>query len=77
MLVDLVASPTRTTCAYKGHAAYWSTRIGDGEVADIAWSYPDPFPEATALRGLVAFFDEQVDVVVDGERRNRPVTPWS
>ena len=25
----------------------------------------------------IAFFNELVDVVVDGERLERPVTPWS
>ena len=26
---------------------------------------------------LIAFFDERIDVRLDGERRARPVTPWS
>jgi uncharacterized protein (DUF427 family) len=46
-------------------------------VPDLAWSYEDPLHDAAAVRGLVAFFDERVDVVLDGERRERPVTPWS
>lgn len=25
----------------------------------------------------VAFFNERVDVFVDGERQERPITPWS
>jgi hypothetical protein len=29
------------------------------------------------VRDLLCFFDERVDVVVDGERRPRPRTPWS
>jgi hypothetical protein len=29
------------------------------------------------VRDLVAFYDEKVDVVVDGSRRGRPHTEWS
>jgi Uncharacterized protein conserved in bacteria len=44
---------------------------------DIAWSYPDPQHDAARVRDLIAFFDERIDVILDGERRARPVTPWS
>jgi uncharacterized protein (DUF427 family) len=74
---DLVPSATRSTCAYKGHASYWSPVVAGTPVPDLAWSYEDPLHDATAVRGLVAFFDERVDVVLDGVRRERPVTPWS
>ncbi len=69
----LAPSSTRTTCAYKGHATYWSV-VG---LPDVAWSYPEPLREASEIAGRVAFLDERVDVVIDGERRERPVTPWS
>jgi uncharacterized protein (DUF427 family) len=74
---ELVPSPTRTTCAYKGHAGYWSAVVAGTPVPDLAWSYAEPLHDAAAVRGLVAFFDERVDVVLDGVRRERPVTPWS
>jgi uncharacterized protein (DUF427 family) len=77
VVADLVASPTRTTCAYKGHASYWSPVVGGREVPDLAWSYEQPLREAAQVAGRVAFFDEKLDVVVDGVRRERPVTPWS
>ena len=35
------------------------------------WSYEQPLPDAAELTGLVAFWDERVDVFLDGERRNR------
>jgi uncharacterized protein (DUF427 family) len=69
----LKPSPTRTFCAYKGEASYLSL---DGE-ADVAWTYPAPLREAAEVTGRIAFFDEHVDVVVDGARLERPVTPWS
>jgi uncharacterized protein (DUF427 family) len=73
----LAPSPTRTWCAYKGQASYFSASVGGHLVPDIAWSYPDPQHDAARVRDLIAFFDERVDVTLDGERRARPVTPWS
>ncbi|MBM6399166.1 DUF427 domain-containing protein [Phycicoccus sonneratiae] len=75
----LEPSTSRTTCAYKGHARYWSLPARDGApaVEDLAWSYPDPLPEVAAVRDLVCFYAERTDLVVDGEPVPRPVTPWS
>jgi uncharacterized protein (DUF427 family) len=73
----LVPTPTRTRCPYKGEAVYWSVQVGADRLEDIAWSYPAPIPEAPKIENLVAFFDEKVDVVVDGVLRERPVTRWS
>jgi uncharacterized protein (DUF427 family) len=46
-------------------------------VPDLAWTYPDPLHEAAHVRDLVCFFTERLDVVLDGRRLDRPVTPWS
>ena len=73
----LIPSPSRTWCAYKGQASYFSASVGGRLVPDIAWTYEDPLHDAAQVRGLVAFFDERIDVILDGERRARPVTPWS
>jgi uncharacterized protein (DUF427 family) len=69
----LQPSETVTYCAYKGRATYWSL---EGE-ADVAWTYREPLRDASEVAGRIAFFDERVDVIVDGERLDRPVTPWS
>ena len=74
---ELAPSATRTWCAYKGEASYFSVSAGGRLVPDIAWSYPDPQHDAARVRDLIAFFDERIDVILDGERRARPVTPWS
>jgi uncharacterized protein (DUF427 family) len=44
---------------------------------DIAWSYPTPIAENPRIAGLICFRNERLDLVVDGERLERPVTPWS
>ncbi|MFE9021230.1 DUF427 domain-containing protein [Streptomyces sp. NPDC007808] len=67
----------RTGCPYKGRARYWTWR-GAGEVPrNIAWSYAEPLPAVAPVKGLVAFYNEAVDITVDGERLERPVTPFT
>ena len=73
----LEPTATHTVCAYKGQASYWSARVGDDVLADIAWSYPEPLNDATPVRDLIAFLTERLDLVVDGEPQPRPRTPWS
>jgi uncharacterized protein (DUF427 family) len=74
---ELTPSGTRTYCAYKGQASYWSAAVGDRVVPDIAWTYQQPRHDAALVHGLIAFFNERLDVIVDGERLERPITPWS
>jgi len=54
-----------------------SATVGGQVIPDIAWTYQAPRHDAARVGGLMAFFDERVDVVVDGERRERPLTPWT
>jgi uncharacterized protein (DUF427 family) len=51
--------------------------VGERSVTDLAWTYEQPLPEAARVAGLVAFFNERVDVVLDGVALERPQTPWS
>lgn len=66
-------SETTTFCAYKGQASYWSLEGED----DVVWSYPHPLREAAQVTDRFAFLNERVDLVIDGEPLERPVTPWS
>jgi uncharacterized protein (DUF427 family) len=77
VVAELVPSTTTTTCPYKGVAEWFSVRVGDRLVEDLVWSYPTPIPENPRIAGLTCFLNEKVDLVVDGERQERPVTPWS
>lgn len=77
--MDLL-EPTKshTECPYKGIASYYSVRIGDQVVEDIAWYYPFPHLEVGKIQNLISFYDEKVDAVyVDGEKQDRPKTHWS
>jgi uncharacterized protein (DUF427 family) len=73
----LEPSDTETHCPYKGQASYWSVRIGDTLHPDLAWSYRSPFPESQKIAGLIAFWDEKVDVFVDGVHQEHPKTPFN
>ena len=64
--VDLLEpSFTTTRCPYKGIAHYWSLRLDDRYEKDIAWSYPEPFHDGDAVRGLLCFIEDRVDLKVD------------
>jgi uncharacterized protein (DUF427 family) len=70
-------SDTQTHCPYKGTASYWSVDTGQGLHTDIAWIYRTPLPESQKVAGLTCFYDERVEVFLDGERQARPDTPFS
>ena len=44
---------------------------------DIAWTYDFPTRELSPIAGLIAFYNEKVDVFLDGEPQARPVTHFS
>jgi uncharacterized protein (DUF427 family) len=68
----LTACDTTSRCAYKGVATYFDA--GDERV--IAWTYEDPMWDGERVRGLICFFNERVDLEVDGAMQERPLTPW-
>ena len=73
-----VPCPTVTRCPYKGTTTdYWSAVVGGTVHADLAWSYGFPTRQLLPIAGLVAFFNERVDLFVDGERQERPVTHFA
>jgi uncharacterized protein (DUF427 family) len=70
-------SATQTHCPYKGTAAYWSVQASGQLHADIVWIYRTPLPESQKIAGLACFYDEKVDVYLDGELQPRPKTHFS
>lgn len=73
----LVPSATHTGCAYKGRASYHSVRVGEHEERDVVWFYRDPLPGVERIRDRLCFYNERVDLHLDGELQERPVTPFS
>ncbi|MDZ4091894.1 MAG: DUF427 domain-containing protein [Arthrobacter sp.] len=72
----LEESPKRSVCPYKGQARYWSYP-GSAQGRNLAWSYDRRYLDAAQIHGLISFFNERVDLTVDGVLQPRPVSPWS
>ena len=73
----LEPTSARTHCPYKGEARSWSVNLGDKVYRNIVWGYPSPIPETPKIKGLLCFYNEKVDIFVDGELQPRPESPWS
>jgi len=73
----LEATDTITHCPYKGDASYWNLRLGDTTYRDFVWAYPRPIPEIPKIENLLCFYNEKVDLYVDGELQERPTTPFA
>ncbi|WP_220794404.1 DUF427 domain-containing protein [Nocardioides pelophilus] len=74
-----VLTPTtnRSACPYKGFAEeYWSLP-GVEEGDNVAWSYAAPFRAVERIAGRIAFYNEVVDITVDGAEQIRPRSPFS
>jgi uncharacterized protein (DUF427 family) len=71
----LVPTATVTSCPYKGKTSgYWSVRVGERVHPDLVWAYDFPTRQLLPIAGMIAFYNEKVDVTVDGRRLERPVT---
>jgi uncharacterized protein (DUF427 family) len=68
-------SDTSTHCPYKGNAAYWSVDTGTRVHKDVVWIYRTPLPESQKIAGLACFYNERVDIYLDGEKLARPKSP--
>jgi uncharacterized protein (DUF427 family) len=73
----LTSTDSHTRCPYKGMASYWNVSVGEKVYKDLVWSYPDPIPECPKIKGLLCFYNEKVDLYVDGELQERPETYWT
>jgi uncharacterized protein (DUF427 family) len=73
----LTPSDLETHCPYKGRAEYWSVGTAGSLQRDLAWSYAMPLPESQKIAGLVCFYEERVDLYVDGALQARPLSRFA
>lgn len=73
----LTPTETETSCPYKGTARYWSIAVDGVAHGDLAWGYDEPLQESQDIAGLVAFYNEKLDIFIDGELEDRPKTMFS
>jgi uncharacterized protein (DUF427 family) len=56
-------------CEWKGRAAYYTITVGDRQVSNAAWYYPQPNSSFEPIKDHVAFYPSLMDACyVDGER---------
>jgi uncharacterized protein (DUF427 family) len=71
----LVPTETLTACPYKGRtSSYWTVQVGDATYPDLAWAYDFPTRQLLPIAGMIAFYNEKVDLTVEGELLPRPKT---
>jgi uncharacterized protein (DUF427 family) len=70
-------SATQSHCPYKGTASYWSLDAGAGVHQDLVWIYRSPLAESQKIAGLACFYNEKVDLYLDGVLQQRPHTKFS
>jgi len=72
---DLLRPSDRAThCPYKGTAGYWSVQVNGTLHENLVWIYRTPLPESQKIAGLACFYNERVELYVDGVRQERPAT---
>jgi len=68
--LDLLSeSPHGSVCEWKGMAIYYTLRLGEHGIPNVAWSYPQPNRGYEAIRGHLAFYAARVDEAWVGEER--------
>lgn len=72
-------TPTDHTsmCPYKGTARYWSINTTGETHENVVWGYDAPFAESQQIAGFVSFYNEKLDIYVDGVLERRPKTIFS
>jgi uncharacterized protein (DUF427 family) len=51
-------SDTHSICPWKGTASYYTLESGNHVSTDAVWYYPEPKPDAAAVRDRVAFWKD-------------------
>jgi uncharacterized protein (DUF427 family) len=73
----LTPTDLATACPYKGTARYWSVNIEGTSHDNVVWGYDTPLAESQKITGLVAFYNEKVDIYIDEVLQPRPNTKFS
>lgn len=66
-----------TRCPYKGEAQYYHVVVDSETKENLVWYYRLPTHECAAIAGLVCFYNEKVDILLDGKPQERPKTFFS
>ncbi|HEX9855306.1 MAG TPA: DUF427 domain-containing protein [Acidimicrobiia bacterium] len=73
----LTVTDLETYCPYKGMANYYTVDAGGESFENVVWWYRHPIGEAADIAGYVSFYNERVEIHVDGVPEQPPETPFS
>lgn len=69
---EIISTPHRTFCEFKGAAAYWTLTVGDKTAKNVAWSYPNPVSGYESLKDYLAFYPSRMDACYVGDEQVQP-----
>ena len=67
----LTPSDTVTFCPYKGRAEYYDVNVNGKRYRDVVWYYRYPTAESAPIAGHMCFYNELVDVWIDGAKEEK------
>ncbi|KAF8847769.1 DUF427-domain-containing protein [Acephala macrosclerotiorum] len=67
----LEESGTISYCPYKGMANYYNLKVNGKEIKDAVWYYKYPTAESALIAGRLCFYNEKVDVFIDGVKEEK------
>ncbi|KAI0973726.1 DUF427-domain-containing protein [Xylaria arbuscula] len=75
-------SATVTACPYKGEANYYDLVVKgnwneEQKLKDIVWYYKNPKMECAGIAGCLCFYNEKVDIELDGKKLEQPKTHFA
>lgn len=73
----LAASDHSTQCPYKGTARYHHVTVNDRTYYNLVWYYSEPVHESARIKDRLCFYNERVDILLDGKPMPRPIGPQS
>lgn len=73
----LTPTDLATMCPYKGTARYWSVGVEGKTHENLVWGYDTPLSESQKVAGMVAFYNEKLDIYVDEVLEEKPKTKFS
>jgi uncharacterized protein (DUF427 family) len=74
---NLRKSDLVTKCPYKGEAEYFHVVLDGKEYKNLVWWYRIPTAESAPVAGCPCFYNEKVDIEIDGEVQDRPKTHFA
>jgi len=67
----LAESDIETLCPYKGKANYYHVHVNGKRYENLVWYYTTPTMESGPIAGHLCFYNEKVDIWVDGKKEQK------